>query len=150
MYKKLYILLLLFILCITEAKVIALDNNVYIQTLNMGDEEYFIEDNTIYPEESQNPSIQYIENNYNYIPQQPYDYKNYIYPGYGSYTITSPIYRPIYRPYYVNTKPIPISPIKPIPPGQKLELRPTNQRPFSYNYGYTSPKRNYTPSFQNK
>lgn len=150
MKKICYASLICFCIGFLQLSSFALESGIYQQTLNIGSEEYFIEDNTVYPEKKEeNNSTQNTQNVYNYttIPSYMYSsYPNYTTPSYG-YTIISPIY----RPNYVTTKPFPLppqtQPKPPLPPQQQKGLKPTTQRPFTFNYGYSTPYQPYTPQF---
>ncbi len=129
MYKT--IIILIFVLFLTAETSLSSESDVYVQTLNMGSEEYFIEDTSVYPNSEINEAsstIQYIQNNYNYAP---YTYPNYLYSRYGTYSITSPVYRSIYRPAYAQTKPCPCNTNK----TQTKTTLPQKQRgAFAYKY----------------
>ncbi len=146
MQKKLFLLIFLLFTVILSSN--AFDNNVYEQTLNMGSEEYFFEDTTVYPgseDELVNPSVQYVENNYNYLPQTPYNYSTFQSPYFGGYTVTVPGFLPNYRPHVPHNKPMhdnfiqpPPPPVQnpPLPPNRRP--KPPAQRPFTFNYGHSA------------
>lgn len=160
MKKICYASLICFCIGFIQIPAFALESGIYQQTLNMGSEEYFVKDNTIYPEKKEeNKSVEDTQNLYNYTtvpnymyptyPTYPtYVYPNYTVPSYG-YTIINPI---IYRPNYVTTKPFPLppqtQPKPPLPPQQQQGLRQTTQRPFTFNYGYSTPYQSYSPQFK--
>ncbi len=158
MYGKIFFFIFSFL--IINQACFAMDDNVFVQTLNMGDEEYFLEDTTVYPDSSSEYTpapVQYVENNYNYVPQVPYGYTTYRYPNsYGSYTVTTPwFYVPNYKPNFHNPGPPHNNwnpPMQQMPPVQKPvqqgTLRPATQRPFTFNYGYATPHQTYSPAFQ--
>ena len=152
MKKICYASLICFCIGFIPLPSLSLESGIYQQTLNIGSEEYFIEDNTVYPEKKEeNKTIENTQNMYNYTTVPTYTYPSYMYPNYTVPSYGYTIISPIYRPNYITTKPFPLPPQTqakpPLPPQQQQGLRPTTQRPFTFNYGYSTPYKSYSPQF---
>lgn len=79
MKKICYASLICFCIGFIQLPSLSLESGIYQQTLNIGSEEYFIEDNTVYPEKKEeNKTIENTQNMYNYTTVPTYTYPSYM------------------------------------------------------------------------